>query len=55
MSKETKSEEFLSPDATLKPIDPDISTVDAPEPDVLAAFLLQEQTDQFIREHSAKQ
>lgn len=33
--------------ATLKPIDPDISSVEAPEPDILAAFLLQE----AIRNH----
>lgn len=35
----------------LTPIDPDISAVEAPEPDVLDAFLMQEATDAFIKAH----
>lgn len=37
--------------AKVTPIDPDISSVEAPEPEVLDAFLMQEATDEFIRNH----
>lgn len=43
--------EGLARGSKLVPIDPDISSVEAPEPDVLDAFLMQEQTDAFIKAH----
>lgn len=41
----------LAKGSKLTPIDPDISSVEAPEPDVLDAFLMQEATDAFIKAH----
>ncbi|WP_125707981.1 hypothetical protein [Lacticaseibacillus porcinae] len=49
--KSTKLPKELVKGAKLVPIDPDISSVVAPEPDVLEAFLMQEATDLKIREH----
>ena len=41
----------LAKRSKIVPIDPDISSVEAPEPDVLDAFLMQEATDAFIKAH----
>lgn len=41
----------LAKGSKLTPIDPDISSVEAPEADVLDAFLMQEATDAFIKAH----
>lgn len=49
--KSNKLPKELVKGAKLVPIDPDISSVEAPEPDVLEAFLMQEATDRKIREH----
>lgn len=49
--KSNKLPKELVKGAKVTPIDPDISSVEAPEPDVLDAFLMQEATDKFIRDH----
>lgn len=47
----SKLSKELAQGSKLVPIDPDISSVEAPETDVLDAFLMQEVTDAFIKSH----
>lgn len=49
--KSNKLLQELAKGSKLVSIDLDISSIEAPEPDVLDAFLMEEATDQFIKSH----